>query len=93
MSETPEDATARVLAFARDSAGKPYVPPRIGPSGYDCSGFVSEVAKIGEPHDWNAHVRRDRVGAIRTLIRIELRYRRRLACEHVAGWVIDRLSR
>jgi hypothetical protein len=34
---------ARGQAFARREAGKPYIWGGVGPTGYDCSGFVSAV--------------------------------------------------
>lgn len=43
----------KALAWARNQAGKPYIWGGVGPTGYDCSGFMSAIVNVlrGEnPH-------------------------------------------
>lgn len=38
-----------VQEWAAQHAGEPYVPSSVGPSGYDCSGFVKLVTAVFDP--------------------------------------------
>lgn len=40
------DAIARAQAFARQQSGKPYGWGAVGPSAYDCSGFMSALTNV-----------------------------------------------
>ena len=49
-SQEPEPSTSgssvdKMIAFAKEQLGKPYVYSREGPSSFDCSGFVYYVLK------------------------------------------------
>jgi tape measure domain-containing protein len=39
-------AAARALAWARTQVGKPYIWAGVGPTGYDCSGFMSAIDNV-----------------------------------------------
>lgn len=64
-----------VRDYLREHGDGPYGWGGIGPAGYDCSRLVRMMT---EPTDWEAWIARDRLGVIRALIGIELRYRLRL---------------
>ena len=79
-----------MTSWGDQHAGEPYTPSQVGPSGYDCSGFVEKIYAAGEfkPVDWNKLVRDDRRAALRILVRLELRMLR----DRVERWLIDRMS-
>lgn len=54
----------RGLAFARAQAGKPYIWGGVGPVGYDCSGFMSDIANtlLGQPLHRRRFATADMVG-------------------------------
>lgn len=82
-TEPPETELQRYL---KEHEGEPYVWGGTGPRGYDASGFL-------KPTDWDEWIRRDRVGALKSLLRIELRYRLRLLRDRFERKLVQVMAR
>lgn len=80
----------KMKAYLEEHGNEPYVWSATGPTGFDCSRLVRAMT---EPTDWNEWIRRDRWGAVKALLRIELRSRLHVLRDRVERRFVNLISK